>query len=309
MSGAQTDQTDQIDQAATWGALYREAKGRLGDNQEARWLVEEASGAPWPNTTERASERATDTATARLHAMIERRMAGEPLQYVIGRWGFRTLDLMVDQRVLIPRPETEQVTEVALGELDRLSGAGRSEARLLAVDLGTGSGAIALAVATERTGVEVWATDVSPAALEVAAVNLAGLEGRERREESAATRVRLAHGPWWSALPENLRGRIDLVVSNPPYISSDEMTQLDGQVTGWEPNLALEAGPTGLEALHDILHGAPAWLRSGGVAVLEVAPHQAAQATAMAEEVGFREVQVFPDLAGRARALVARGSP
>ena len=209
---------------------------------------------------------------------------------------------MVDHRVLIPRPETEQVTEVALTELDRLADDHGSGDRLLAVDLGTGSGAIALAIAAERTGVEVWATDISAPALEVAAANRAGLGGRP------ATRVRLAHGTWWSALPDELRGRVDLVISNPPYISSAEMVELDPQVAGWEPTVALEAGPTGLEAFEAILNAAPAWLRPGGVAVLEIAPHQAESAVAMARKVGFTEAEVHPDLAGRDRTLVARGA-
>jgi release factor glutamine methyltransferase len=235
-----------------------------------------------------------------LEVLVDRRAKGEPLQYVVGRWGFRTLDLLVDRRVLIPRPETEQVTEVALAELDRLADDHGSRKRLIAVDLGTGSGAIALAIAAERTGVEVWATDISAPALEVAAANQAGLGGRH------ASRVRLALGGWWSALPGELRGRVDLVVSNPPYIASGEMTQLDAQVSRWEPNLALEAGPTGLEALVAILNGAPAWLRPGGVAVLEIAPHQAASAVAMARKAGLTEAEVHPHLAGRDRTLVAR---
>jgi release factor glutamine methyltransferase len=245
----------------------------------------------------------TERARARFEALVDRRASGEPLQYVVGRWGFRTLELMVDRRVLIPRPETEQVTQVALHELDRLAGAGGRDQRLVAVDLGTGSGAIALALAAERTGVEVRATDVSTPALEVASVNLSGLGGR------VASRVRLAHGVWWSALPENLRGRLDLVVSNPPYISSGEMTELDAQVAAWEPRLALEAGPTGLEAVYELLNAAPAWLRPGGVIVLEIAPHQAGQAAAMARKAGFTEVEVHPDLSGRDRTLVAKGVP
>jgi len=272
---------------------------RLGPGAvtEARWLVEEVAGEPWPAAAEAA---VGERARRRFEGLVERRADGEPLQYVLGRWAFRTLDLMVDPRVLIPRPETEQVTEIALSELDRMLGSRKPG---VAVDLGTGSGAIALALAAERAAVEVWATDISAPALEVAAANLCGLGGR------AATRVRLAEGAWWSALPDRLRGHIDLVVSNPPYISSGEMTELDAQVAFWEPVLALEAGPTGLEAVEEILNGAPAWLRPGGVVVVEIAPHQAAPAAELARQARFTEVEVRPDLAGRDRALVARGSP
>jgi release factor glutamine methyltransferase len=278
----------------------------LGSAREARWLVEAVAGEQWP-----AATPVSEQARSRFEALVDRRAGGEPLQYVIGSWVFRTLDLMVDRRVLIPRPETEQVVEVALAELDRLRAeatdgarpAGRSAPPVVTVDLGTGSGAIALSVAAERPAVEVWATDVSPAALEVAAANLAGLGGR------AAARVRLAEGAWWAALPEHLRGRVDLVISNPPYISAAEMTAVDAQVTGWEPSLALEAGPTGLEAIREILNGALAWLRPGGVAVVEIAPHQRRQAAAMAQDAGFAAVELHPDLAGHPRALVARVAP
>jgi release factor glutamine methyltransferase len=288
----------------TWDELRAAAIVRLGAEADAevsaRGLVEEVAGDRWWHA---GASPVTERARARFDALVERRVGGEPLQYVIGRWGFRTLDLLVDRRVLIPRPETEQVTAVALAELDRLAGDHGSRAGLIAVDLGTGSGAIALAIAAERTGVEVWATDISAPALEVAAANQTGLGGRP------ATRVRLLLGGWWSALPDDLRGRVDLVVSNPPYIASGEMTQLEAQVSRWEPRLALEAGPTGLEALEAILNGAPAWLRPGGVVVLEIAPHQAESALAMARKVGLTEAEVHPDLAGRERTLVARRAP
>ena len=138
----------------------------------------------------------TEGAMARYDDMVARRAAGEPLQYVLGHWGFRHLDLMVNRRVLIPRPETEQVVEVALAELDRLGG---RDVPTTVVDLGTGSGAIALAVATERVRTTVWATDASEAALAVARANLAGV-GR------AGARVTMVAGDWFGALPAELRG-------------------------------------------------------------------------------------------------------
>jgi release factor glutamine methyltransferase len=284
-------------QGHTWRQLHARAATRLGSAREAGWIVEEVAGDPWPLP---AASTVPERHRVRFEMLVDRRMHGEPLQYVLGRWSFRSLDLMVDRRVLIPRPETEQVVEAALAELDRL--APDPETRPIAVDLGTGSGAIALALAAERPRVEVWATDTSADALEVAAANLAGLGGR------AATRVRLARGTWWQALPDPLRGRVDLVVSNPPYISSGEMTQLDAEVAEWEPRTALEAGPTGLEAVVEILNGAPAWLRPGGAAVVEIAPHQARVVATTAEQLGFSSVRVFPDLAGKERVLVAECS-
>jgi release factor glutamine methyltransferase len=304
----------------TWAQLHAEAAARLGSAPEARWLVEEVTGERWPsaalttsgpgaasslaNTSSSAALGMSERARTRFEGLVARRAAGEPLQYVLGRWPFRTLDLMVDRRVLIPRPETEQVVEAALGELERMDTASSARPRSrIAVDLGTGSGAIALSLAAERPRLEVWATDVSPDALNVAAANLAGLGGR------AAARVRLTSGAWWAALPDELQGRVDLVVSNPPYVSSAEMSELDPQIVLWEPRLSLEAGPTGLEALQEVLRGAQSWLRPGGAIVVEIAPHQAAAATQLAEASGFSEIEVHRDLAGRDRAVVARMGP
>ena len=196
--------------------------------------------------------------------MAARRASGEPLQYALDRWGFRSLDLYVDRRVLIPRPETEVLAQLALDECRRLDAA-------VAVDLGTGSGALALALAAERPGLEVWGTDVSADALAVARANLAGL-GR------AATRVRLADGSWFDALPAELAGRIDVIVTNPPYVAEAEMADLPAEVRDWEPREALCSGPTGLEDVEQIVAEAPGWLARPGSLLVELAPHQAATA-------------------------------
>ncbi|HUQ63686.1 MAG TPA: peptide chain release factor N(5)-glutamine methyltransferase [Acidimicrobiales bacterium] len=231
---------------------------------------------------------------AEYDALLARRAAGEPLQYVVGGWGFRRLDLFLDGRVLIPRPETETVVEVAIAELAPL-GAGR---RRLAVDLGTGSGAIALSLAAEVPRVSVWATDMSDDALAVARANIAGAGS------PVGTRVRLAQGDWWQALPSGLRGTIDLIVSNPPYIAANET--LPPEVGDWEPGTALVAGPSGLEAVETIIESACDWLARPGRLVMEIAPHQAEAASALVVGAGFAEAEVFPDLNGRPRVLVGR---
>ena len=279
-------------EAVTWEGLYADAAARVPD-REARWIVEEASGQPFGQ----ASGPAPDRASMRFRDMVERRQAGEPLQYVLGSWPFRRLDLMVDRRVLIPRPETEQVVEVALAELDRAVPSGQ---RATVVDLGTGSGAIALAVAQERPRVDVWAVDQSADAVAVARANLAGLAG------FAAPRVRILEGDWWDGLPADLAGTVDLVVSNPPYVSDAELAELDPEVRDWEPTDALAAGPRGTEAIAAILRHAPTWLTPAGVAVIEIAPHQATEAQELARSAGFAQAEVRDDLAGRARILVAR---
>jgi release factor glutamine methyltransferase len=236
-------------------------------------------------------EPASQRGVAFLDAMVARRAAGEPLQYVVGRWGFRTLDLLVDRRVLIPRPETEVVAGAAIGEARRL------DRPVTVVDLGTGSGAIALSIAAELPEATVWATDRSPDALAVARANTAGL-GRP------GARVRLVEGEWFAALPDELRGTVDVIVSNPPYVA--EADELPEEVAAWEPAGALVAGPRGDEDLSRIVAEAAAWLAADGALVVELAPHQAAGVAALARDGGFVDVEVRPDLSGRDRMVVAR---
>ena len=271
----------------TWADVQREVAGLL-TAQEARWIVEAASGY---DALEVASRGVPTRGLAAVDRMVARRQAGEPIQYVLGSWGFRTLDLMVDRRVLIPRPETEVVTGHALAEVDRRGGRG------LVVDLGTGSGAIGLAVAAEREHVEVWLTDASPDALAVARANLAGL-GR------AGARVTVAEGQWFDALPADARGGIDVVVSNPPYLADHE--DLPDAVADWEPAEALVAGPEGTEDLVHLIDTAREWLAPGGALVLELAPWQAAPMADRAA-AAYSEVRVEADLAGLERVLIARG--
>jgi release factor glutamine methyltransferase len=146
-------------------------------------------------------------------------------------------------------------------------------------------------------GAEVWATDASSDGLDVARGNLAGMGG------NAATRVRLAQGDWFDALPQQLSGSVHLLVSNPPYIAEDE--PLPGEVSEWEPRDALIAGATGLEDIALIIQGAPRWLHSSGALVMEIAPHQADDAIALASAAGFGDFGVRDDLAGRPRVLFA----
>jgi release factor glutamine methyltransferase len=276
----------------------------VGSAQEAAWIVQHV---------ERTGPGVSDGGVIdRALALAHRRADGEPLQYVLGTWQFRSLELVVDQRVLIPRPETEQVVELALAELARMAADRPDGDPLVCVDLGTGSGAIALSLALEGPPsgkpIEVWATDRSSAALEVARENLAGLA---RNHPASADRVTLSAGSWYEALPALLEHRVDLVVSNPPYVSEEEFIDLDPDVREWEPVGALVAprGRTGVAGMADIeqvVAGAPRWLRPGGALVVELAPSQAYAAIDAARRAGFTGVGTARDLAGRMRMLVAR---
>ena len=279
----------------TWRDLLAEATERLGSANEARRLVERASGFEGTDYALGLGEPVPARAAPFFSSMLERRAAGEPLQYVLGSWGFRRLDLYVDGRVLIPRPETEMVVQVALAELRDLG------KRPNVLDLGTGSGAIALSIAVEVPTARVLATDRSAAALEVAAMNLTGIG------TLAAARVRLAEGPWYEAVPQRMRGTFQLVVSNPPYVGDREL--LPDEVAKWEPEAALRAGPTGLEDIDHIVAEAPKWLARPGSLVVELAPHQAGAAIGMARDAGVTSAEVRLDLAGRERTLLARIAP
>ncbi len=293
--------SDADDGTVSWRELWTETTDRLDrsgvghPSVEARWIIEEASGMDGSELVPGLDELATVRGVAHLDAMVARRVAGEPIQYVLGHWAFRHLDLLVDRRVLIPRPETEQVVEVALAAFDEVRARRPDRHRLTVADLGTGSGAIALAVATERTGSRVWGTDRSADALAVARANLAGLG-------MAGSGVQLVEGSWFDALPDDLRGGLDVVISNPPYIASDE--PLDASVADWEPLEALVPGPTGLEDYQHIVAGSTEWLAPGGALVLEIGHTQAAAVRSVLEAHGLDGITVHPDLAGHDRAIV-----
>ena len=294
------DEFGSVDDAAgtPWSDFLNEAIARLtragseSPGIDARRIVEEASGAEPAEFHAVLDEYATVRGVAAFDDMVRRREAGEPLQYVVGRWGFRHLDLMVDARVLIPRPETEEVAGLAIDEVTSRSG----EREVLVADLGTGSGAIGLSVAFECPSARVLATDVSAEALQVARANLAGL-GR------AAGRVSLHQGSWFDALPSSVRGSIDVLVSNPPYVTVDE--QLPAVVADWEPAGALRAGTDGLDDLTVIVAHAGEWVRPGGVAVLEMAPDQIGRIAERFDALGWTS-SVHVDLSERERAIVAR---
>jgi release factor glutamine methyltransferase len=281
----------------TWRDVLADAAVRLSNPNEARWLCEHACGLDGAEFTSALDESPTTAMMASLDAMLVRRLAGEPLQYVMSRWAFRHLDLFVDKRVLIPRPETELAVEHALAQLANVDGFVR------VVDLGTGSGAIGLAIASEShpREVEVWLTDESADALDVARANVATL-GRH------GSRVKIAQGSWWSALPEDLVGTIDIAVCNPPYIAIGD-PEVAADVAEWEPHAALFADDDGFADLRLVIAGAPRWLRAGGSLILEIGHRQAARVSEEMSVEGFVDVVTHRDLAGRDRFVVGRLSP
>lgn len=276
----------------TWTDLWAECTERLGSSDEARHIIEQASGRSGASWLITLTTQAPQHAVERVSEMVQRRLTGEPLQYVLGRWSFRQLSLHVDRRVLIPRPETEQMVDAAI---ETTHGVMRPKI----VDLGTGSGAIALSLAVEVHEAEIWATDVSTDSLDVADRNLNDLPPH------ASQRVRLLHGSWFDALPDELRGDVDLLVSNPPYVAERDRAEVDPVVRDWEPEGALFAGDDGMDAINIILEQGPQWLSPRGALVVEIAPDQAEIVERRALDAGFFAVAIGTDLARRKRWVVA----
>jgi release factor glutamine methyltransferase len=292
----------------TWRELAADLDSELGGlRHETRLVLLSSTPHPWAFLAAHLDEKAEGEAVALARRKAAERRSGVPLQWVVGAWGFRGIDVKVDGRALVPRPETEIVVEVALGELERMAAASPREPVRLALDLGTGSGVIALSLAAERSDLEVLAVDRSAEALSLARENLAELA--VGTDPTLSARVRLAEGDWYAAVGEELRGRVDIVVANPPYLAEAEWEQLDPVVRDHDPYGALVAGPTGLEAIEAVVGGAATFLRPTGSVVAELAPAQAGAAAEVARAAGLGEVAVLEDLAGRPRVLRARRRP
>ena len=287
-----------LDGPISWGELLAEAEAQLADPNEARWICELVSGCDRNEFRLTLNDHVSVTMARNVHEMLTRRLQGEPLQYVMRMWSFRHLDVMVDSRVLIPRSETEQVVEVALGLARQCQS--RRSSPLTIVDLGTGSGVIGLSIASElRLGTaKIWLTDVSQDALDVARANLSGI-GR------AAEHVRVVQGSWFEALPESLRGAIDLIVCNPPYIAEGD-PEVETVVHRYEPHVALYSGSDGLNALRHVIDNSSVWLAAGGWLVCEIGYRQGEKVRQLLASAGYSEVENINDVAGRPRVALGR---
>lgn len=275
---------------ATLAALLREALARLAARQpgarlDAEVLLAHATGRSRAQLYAWPAEAVSAAAARRFRELVRRRAAGEPVAHLTGRREFWSLALRVSTHTLIPRPETERLVEAALAL------PGPAPARRVA-DLGTGCGAIALALARERPGWHLIATDLSAAALAVAADNARRL---------GACNVEFRRGDWCRPL----RGeRLDLIVCNPPYVRDGDAALARGDVR-FEPRLALLGGRDGLDALRRVAGAAPRVLAPGGWLLLEHGPAQGGAVRALLRRLGYGQVATLRDLAGRER--VTRG--
>jgi release factor glutamine methyltransferase len=215
--------------------------------------------------------------------LYKRRLGGEPIAYIIGKKEFWSLELLVNKNVLIPRPETETLVEFALNKLN-------SESATIA-DLGTGSGAIAIAIACERPKLNIIATDISKDALEIA---------RHNAKQLQLKNIEFHHGDWCDALPDT---KLDAIISNPPYISQDDPHLQKGDVR-FEPKSALEAGD-GLSELQKIIPQAKEKLKDGGFLIIEHGHDQSKHVQDLLNQHGYQKITPHKDLAGIDRVVIA----
>lgn len=274
-----------------WSADYLAEKGVEHGRLDAEHLLAHALGTTRLQLYLQFDRPVNAGELAVFKPLLLRRAKREPLQYVIGRAAFRELELAVDRRVLIPRPETEVLVDVVL---EWVHSRGRED--YSALDLGTGSGCIALSLLTEGPFARVVATDASADALAVASANA--------QKAGLADRLDARPGSLWEPLAAD--ERFDVIVSNPPYVGQEEASALEPEVRDWEPPSALFAGPGGLVVLNEIVDGAAERLRPGGLLALEVGLGQSGPVAERLVAVGgFGEARVRRDLTGRPRIVCA----
>jgi release factor glutamine methyltransferase len=284
-----------IKAALDWTVGYLTERDDEHPRRSAEWLLSAATGLSRVELYAYHDRPLSPEERTSLREGVKRRAAGEPLQYVTGEVAFRHIIVKVRPGVLIPRPETEVLVDTGLPAVD-VAIAQRGEA--LVIDVCTGSGCIALAIAQERAQARVLATDLSPIAVEVAAENAARLGLEER--------VDVREGDLFAPLPADARGGVDLLISNPPYVPSADVPDLPAEVAGFEPHLALDGGTDGLDIYRRILTVARDWLTPGsGVFAIELDERRVQQAAGEARQ-WYEDVRVVADLTGRDRIVTAR---
>jgi release factor glutamine methyltransferase len=237
----------------------------------------------------------------RLSALwLDRLDTHKPVQYLVGKTYWRDFELFVSPAVLIPRPETESTIDIALAASNILQQQG------IWVDLGTGSGAIAIGLARELPDANIFAVDCSLAALEIAQSNVRHLDAIDSSARKLSQRIHFSQGNWWSSL-EHLQGQVAGMLSNPPYIPSAEVLRLQPEVTNHEPHLALDGGVDGLAAIRLLVDTAPNYLQDGGIWLIEMMAGQGELVRDLLIDRGnYTDIQIIDDLAGLDRFVLAK---
>lgn len=276
--------------APTVAAWLRAAQARLAPvigqdeaGRDLRLILLRATGWSAARLGISGAEPMPPEADARADAMLAARLTRQPLAQILGEWGFYGRDFIVTQDTLVPRPDTETLIELALAQpFSDL------------VDLGTGSGAIAVTLLAERGGARAVGCDISQGALDVAARNAA--------RHGVAARLDLQRADWWAGV----MGRFDLIVSNPPYVRESDYALLPPEITTWEPRAALTPGGDGLSAYRAILGGLGPHLVPGGRCLVEIGADQGRDVAAIFAAAGLVDIAVHPDINGKDRVVAGR---
>jgi release factor glutamine methyltransferase len=279
-----------VKDALDWTVEFLGRKNDEHPRRSAEWLLSSATGLSRVELYAYHDRPLSPEERARYRALVAKRAEGMPLQYATGEMPFRHLVVHVEPGVFIPRPETEVLVDVALEHI-----AGMAEPRV--IDLCTGSGCVAVSIATEHPDARVWAVELGKTAF--------GTACRNALHAGVADRVQVVHGDLFDPLPAELLGTIDFIVSNPPYVPSADLPDLPAEVLGFEPHEALDGGADGLDVFRRIADGAGRWLTPGGGLAIELDSGRVADAAALLE-AGFEGVMVRKDLTGRDRLVYAR---
>jgi release factor glutamine methyltransferase len=290
-----TDAVWTVRAALDWTAEYLDQKGIEQPRVSAEWLLSAATGLSRVELYAYHDRPLTDDERARLRESVKLRSEGTPLQYVTGEMPFRHIVVHVEEGVFIPRPETEMLVDAVLEALRADPERDIEEGELRVIDLCVGSGCVSCALATEIPSARVWGTDLNLDAVRVAGENAARL--------SVDDRVTVAEGDLFEGVPGELRGMVDVVIANPPYIPSADLPDLPPEILGYEPHLALDGGPDGLAIARRIMDQARGWLAPGGVLALEL--DEGCVDNAHTElQAWYEHTHVEKDLAGRDRVIV-----
>ena len=276
-----------VKDALDWTVGFLETKGDEQPRISAEWLISAATGLSRVEVYAYHDRPLTEEERDHLRDGVKRRAEGQPLQYITGEMPFRHIIVHVEPGVFIPRPETETLVQVGIDHLAK-----REISAPKVLDICTGSGCIACAVASELDGSAVVATDLNPAAVRVATFNA--------ERTGSADRLSVYEGDLFEPIDPRLKGGVDLVLSNPPYVPSSDLPDLPEEVLGFEPHLALDGGPDGLDTARRIIEGAVEWLRSGALLALELDERYVKDAV-NAMEPWYEDRYIAKDLTGRDR--------